>query len=66
MHGSSIIGAHEDMDILVAAAANAATTIAAASMGATPRAAIFYDAGVCNAHHDVILQRFLYPSDVHA
>jgi len=34
------------MDILVAAAANAATTIAAASTGATPRAAIFFDAGV--------------------
>jgi len=48
------------MDILVAAAANAATTIAAASTGATPRAAaIFFSAGVCDAHHDVILQRFI-------
>ena len=47
------------MDILVAAAANAATNIAAANTGATPLAAIFFDAGVCSAHYDVILQRFI-------
>jgi len=45
MHGSPELKKKVDGYILVAVAANAATTNAAASTGATPRLAIFFDAG---------------------